>query len=392
MKVRTIMYTLIMGIALGSAANGQTTSVFTTGLTLPNKIINAGENSMLVSEAGTPVANTGRISLIDRSTGTRKTLIGGLPSGVNNLGGSAASSGPSGMKLQGHTLYVTVATGDAVQNIGGVELPNPNTPSSPLYDSVLELNLPGDYEDVTSPFTLAFSDQTAMAAGGTVTLTNLDGQELEIRMIADFPNYSFPKASNIFGVELFQKHLYVIDAAFNLVYKVNIKSGTFVTFTTFAQKSNPSFPFGPPMVDAVPDSIHRVGNMLNITLLTGFPFAPGVAEVRQVSLKDGSQSTLIPGLRSAIDSLHLENEDGTSSYYTLEFSANQLGIPNPPNPNIPVPGVLKYFATADAAPVVVNTTNPAAPFLFTTSMARDAATGDIFVTNIFLGRITRVQF
>jgi hypothetical protein len=65
----------------------QTTSIHTTGLFLPNKIINAGEDSMLVSEAGTMTANTGRISRIDRATGQRYTLIDGLPSGVNNLGG-----------------------------------------------------------------------------------------------------------------------------------------------------------------------------------------------------------------------------------------------------------------------------------------------------------------
>jgi hypothetical protein len=85
--------------------------------------------------------------------------------------------------------------------------------------------------------------------------------------------------------------------------------------------------------------------------------------------------------------MHVDNDDGSVSYYTLEFSANQLGVPNPPNPNTPVAGVLKYFATADSAPIVVDNT-----MLFPTSMARDAATGDIFVTNIFLGRVTRVQF
>jgi hypothetical protein len=223
-----------------------------------------------------------------------------------------------------------------------------------------------------------------------------DGQTMTIRMIVNLPN-SIPnprpgvplnrRQSNLFGVELFQKHLYVNDASFNLIYCIDRESGDTTIFATFANKPNPLFPFGPPTVEAVPDSIHRVGNTLNVTFLTGFPFGPGVAEVRRVSLKDASQTTLIPGLRSAIDSLHVENADGSSSYYTLEFSANQLGIPNPPNAPIPVPGILKYFPSADAAPAVVTNT-----LLFPTSMARDEATGDIFVTNIFLGRVTRVQF
>jgi hypothetical protein len=340
---------------------------------------------MLVSEAGTMTANTGRISRIDRATGQRYTLIDGLPSGVNNLGGAATSAGPSGLKLSGRTLYVTIATGDAVQNVQGAEVPNPN-PSSPLYDSVLELTLPGNHETVTSPFSLPLAEHADLASGATVTLHNTAGQKLTIRMVANLPDYIFPKASNLFGVELFQKQLFVIDAAFNLVYKLDLKTGAFSTYATFAPKAN-SLPFGPPFVEAVPTSIHRHGNRLNITFLTGFPFGPGVAEVHQVGLIDGEQSTLISGLRSAIDSLHVSNEDGGDGYFTLEFSANQLGIPNPPNANIPVPGMLKYYATSESAPVVVNDT-----MLFPTSMARDSLTGDIFVTNIFLGRVTRVQF
>ena len=385
MGIRTITLALAVVILTVATVGAQTTSIFTTGLNFPNKIVNAGEGSLLVSEAGTAAPNTGRISLIDRATGARRTLIDGLPSGVNNLGGSPAPAGPSGLKLHGRILYVTIAAGDAVQNEAGVEVPSA-IPSSPIYDSVLELTLPGDYETATSPFTLPFNGQTTMAGGGVVTLTNADDQKLEIRLVANFPDYAAPKASNIFGVELFQKHLYVIDAAFNLVYEVDIETGVFSTFATFAPKPN-SLPFGPPMVEAVPTSIHREGNQLNITYLTGFPFGPGVAEVHRLSLKDQSQSTLITGLRSAIDSMHVRNEDGSVSYYTLEFSANQLGTPNPPNANIPVPGVLKYFATADSAPVIVNNT-----MLFPTSMARDDTTGDLFVTNIFLGRVTRVQF
>ncbi|MGB7069592.1 MAG: ScyD/ScyE family protein [Pyrinomonadaceae bacterium] len=390
LKIRTITVALSVVFALGFVAQAQTASTFTTGLTLPNKIINAGDNSMLVSEAGTPTPNTGRISLVDRANGARQTLISGLPSGVNNLGGAPAPSGPSGIILHGHTLYVTITSGDAVFNVGpGREEPSPNPPSSPLYCSILELTLPGNYETLTSPFAMTLPNQASLASGESVDLTNADGQTMSVRMVADLPNFrpeprpGFPnnvRASNLFGVEYYKKQLYVVDASFNLLRKVDIASGDFETFATFAPKPNPLFPFGPPMVEAVPDSVHRVGNRLNITFLTGFPFGPGVAEVHQVSLKNGSQSTLIPGLRSAIDSLRVDNEGGSSSYYTLEFSANQLGNP-------PVPGVLKYFATADAAPVVVNST-----MLFPTSMARDEESGDIFVTNIFLGRITRIQF
>ncbi len=372
---------LFGGLVLNAAA--QTTTVLTAGLNKPTKIIAAGDNSLLVAEGGTTTPNTGRVSRVDRTTGARQTLVDGLPSGVNNLGGQPNPSGPSALKLRGHTLFLTISTGDAVQNVGpGLESPNPN-PSSPLYDSVLELTLPGNYEEVTSAFTLTFGDQTTLAGGGEVQLTNPDGEKLTVRMIANFPNYTpnprpgFPnnqRASNIFGVEIFQKELYVVDAAFNLIYQVGIDDGDFAPFVTFPNKPNPLFPMiGGPVIEPVPDNIHRVGNRLLVPLLTGFPFVVGFSEIQTVSLKSGERETFIPNLTSAIDILHVEDE----MYFTLEFSANQLAN---------LPGRLRFYAAPDAAPVTI-VSNLISP----TSMARDEKTGGIFVTNIFPGTITRVE-
>ena len=372
---------LFGGLVLNAAA--QTTTVLTAGLNKPTKIIAAGDYSLLVAEGGTTTPNTGRVSRVERTTGARQTLVDGLPSGVNNLGGQPNPSGPSALKLRGHTLFLTISTGDAVQNVGpGLESPNPN-PSSPLYDSVLELTLPGNYEELTSAFTLTFGDQTTLAGGGEVQLTNPDGEKLTVRMIANFPNYTpnprpgFPnnqRASNIFGVEIFQKELYVVDAAFNLIYQVGIDDGDFAPFVTFPNKPNPLFPMiGGPVIEPVPDNIHRVGNRLLVPLLTGFPFVVGFSEIQTVSLKSGERETFIPNLTSAIDILHVEDE----MYFTLEFSANQLAN---------LPGRLRFYAAPDAAPVTI-VSNLISP----TSMARDEKTGGIFVTNIFPGTITRVE-
>ena len=379
-------FALLVVLGLASAARAQTSSILTAGLEKPTKLTTAGDNSLLVAEGGTATPNSGRVSRVDRATGARQTIVDGLPSGVNNLGGAPSPSGPSALKLHGHTLFLTIATGDAVQNVGpGLESPNPN-PSSPIFDSVLELNLPGKYEELSSAFTLTFADQTTLAGGGNVQLTNAEGLEMTIRMIADFPNYKpnprpgFPdnqRASNIFGVELFQKDLYVVDAAFNLIYRVGIADGEFEPFMTFPNQPNPLFPIiGAPFVEPVPDNIHRVGNRLLVPLLTGFPFVAGLSQVQSVSLKDAERTVLIPNLNSAIDVLHVETGDA-DSYFTLEFSANQLAN---------LPGRLRFFAASDAAPVTI-VSNLISP----TSMARDDATGDIFVTNIFPGTITRVQ-
>src|SRR5215213_5547757 len=99
-QFRNIIYIFALvtlsGLAFSAAA--QTASVFTAGLTTPNRIIPAGDNSLIVTEAGTRTPNTGRISLIDREKGARQTLLGGLPSAVSFLGNPAGDpDGPSGL-------------------------------------------------------------------------------------------------------------------------------------------------------------------------------------------------------------------------------------------------------------------------------------------------------
>ena len=68
---------------------------------------------------------------------------------------------------------------------------------------------------------------------------------------------------------------------------------------------------------------------------------------------------------------------GGDGYYTLEFSANMLAN---------LPGRLQYFSSPDAEPVVV-----VDDLIWPTSLALDEETGDIYVTEIFTGRIIRVE-
>ena len=381
--------------------SAQTSTVLTGNLNSPNKIITGAGNSLLVSEAGTAMPNTGRISLVDRTSGAKTALISGLPSAVSYLGGPAGDpDGPSGILLRGRTLYVTIGVGDAiVPGPGqGLESPNPGTPSSPLFDSVLEITLPGGYQQLTNGFVLTAANQAVLAAGGHVTLTNSSRAQLGIDLIANLPDSrpaptpDFPnnvKSSHLYGVEMFQKDLYVVDSGHNNIRRVSLRDGSSSILVTFPSRPNP-LPFGPPFVEAVPDSVHRVGNRLLVTLLTGFPFVPGLAEVRSVEIKSGENNGLIPNLTSAIDVLSGGGEDDatagsngakttasgdTDSYYTLEFSINQLAQ---------APGRLRYYSTPSAAPVDVLTT-----LITPTSMARDED-GSIYITSIATGTITKV--
>jgi hypothetical protein len=404
-QIRHINFSLtifaLAGLALSASA--QTASVFTNGLTTPNRIIVAGSNSLIVTEAGTRTANTGRVSLINRETGARQTLLGGLPSAVSFLGNPAGDpDGPSGLLLAGHTLYVTIGIGDRiVRGPGpGQERINPNPPSSPIFDSILALTLPEDYETTASEFTLALADQVTLASGGDVVLTNADGQTMTIRVVADLPDYRLAplpppnennvKASHLYGIEMFQRNLYAPDAGLNQIYQVNLKSGDFSVFTTFPDRPNPLFPtVGRPTIEAVPDNIHRFGNRLLVPLLTGTPFIPGMSEVRSVDARSGEDYGLISNLTSAIDILRVEtltskyfggafNPGDNSSYYTLEFSTNQ---------RFGAPGRLRFYSDADAAPIDVfsNLVTP-------TSMASDEDSGNIFITNIVPGTVTKVSF
>jgi hypothetical protein len=385
-KTLTLGLTIALTIIIGAAtAQAQGTSIFTTGLNSPAKIINAGGSSLLISESGTNTPNSGRISLVNRTTGVRRTLIDGLPSGITTSGGAPEVSGPSGIKLNVLKLYLSISAGDTSTQVTGGAIPNPS-PSSPLLISILELTLPADYENLASGFTLSFANQTTLNGGAPVTLTNAEGKQLIVRLVVNLPDYvSDPRPtlpenvreSNPYGIEISGGALYVVDASFNLLYRVQIATGAFEVFTTFAFKPNPT-QVGPPVIEPVPDSIRLVGNNLYVSFLTGFPFVQGLAEVRTVNLNTRQQAVIIPNLTSALDVLPFNNTGGDNdSYLVLEFSANMLAQ---------TPGRLKLFTSPSESPriLVGNLVTP-------TSIARDAQTGSIFVTEKATGRIMRVN-
>ena len=384
-KTLTCGLTTALTILLGAVAlQAQATSVLTTGLNSPSKMITAGQTSLMVAEAGTMTPNNGRVSLVNRTTGARRTLVDGLPSGLNRSGGAPDTSGPSGLKLNGQKLYMTIGAGDTAMPVTGGFVANP-APSSVLFDSVLELTLPADYETLASGFTLSAANQTTLNGNAPVTLTNAEGRQLTIRLVANLPNFvveprpTLPdniRESNLFGIELSGDSLYIVDASFNLLYRVSVTTGTHETFATFAARPNPT-QMGPPFIEAVPDSIRLVGNNLLISFLTGFPFVTGFAEVRSVNLDTRAQTVFISGLTTALDVLPFNGTGDNDSYLVLEFSTSFL---------TGQPGRLKLFTSRTESPrILVNN------LITPTSLVRDAQTGSIFVTERTPGRITRVS-
>ena len=407
MKVKNpaLLTAAALACALAAAgARAQSATVFTGGLKAPSKVVITAKGNLLVTESGDG-PNAGRLSVVDRRTRARRTILDGLPAGRSPEGGI---SGPSGLAAQGRTVYVAIGAGDGVLAgpAPGTERANPN-PSSPILSSLLAVRVPANVEELTAGFALTPADHAALKGGARLTLSNGAGDRLTVELVADFPDYvaeprpAFAenvRASNPFGVAANGNLLYVVDASLNLVRVVGADSGAYATLATFAQYANP-LPFGPPRVDAVPDSIRLFGDRLLVPTLTGFPFPAGVAEVRQVNLVTGEQSALITGLTTAIDVFPVRvpparPDDGpplltsgggaseasveAARFFVLRISDNMLQN---------APGRLLLYDSATAAPVTL-----AAPLVGPTSVARDPKNGDLFVTSIFAGLLYRVSF
>ena len=355
------------------------TSVVTGGLKAPTKIIFSTKGNLVVAEQGEG-PNTGRISLIAPESGVRRTLIGGLPSGLSAPNNDPA--GPSGLAMRGRTLYVAIGVGDAVLSgpLPNSFVANPN-PSSQLFSSVLAIHFSAAAEQNTTGFVLSQADQSSLKSGATVDLSNGDGDKLSVELIADFPDYvpeprpGLPngvRQSNPFGLALSGNHLFVADASANIVRDVDLETRTSSTLSAFGPIPN-NRGFGPPVVEPVPDSVRLFGDQLLVTLLTGFPFPIGNSQVRSVDIASGTNSPFITNLTSAIDVLPA-NRGG---FLTLEFSTDML--------NPAAAGRLSYYATPSGSPTVL-----ANCLITPTSMAQGEETNEIYVTEIFTGRVMKV--
>jgi hypothetical protein len=377
-------FVLLTLTILSAGAMAQSASVFTGGLRAPNRLTLTPGGNLLVVENGTGHMD-GRVSIIDPN-GARRTLVDGLPSAINLSGGEPAPSGPTALVLRGNTLYILIGAGDATLPgpAPGSELPNPQR-SSDLFSSVIALRFAPGIDNSGGDFAFTQDNYDNLANGGRLKTSNANGERLVADVIANFRDFSDEprpdapanvRASNPFGMDIRGNSLYVADASQNLIYRVDLDSRDFEVLTRFAPKPNP-LPFGPPFAEAVPTMARVFGKQLLVTYLTGFPFAPGLAEVRKVNLLNNSQTTFIGGLTSATDVLPVQGPHGEDQFYTLEISANLTQNQ---------PGRLQFFSSPDAAPVLV-----AGGLIGPIGMARDEQSNTIYIASIFTGTILKVQ-
>jgi hypothetical protein len=371
--------TLLSGASL---VNAQCNEVI-TGLRQPLGTALTNQGNLVVSESGARILPgtqviPGRISVVGPD-GNLRPLLDGLPSAINDVGDA---SGPAGILMRGRTLYVAIGVGDVTRGGGGpgLTIENPAGPSSPLFSSVLSIHFSANVENTTEGFTLAFADQQALAAGETLTLSNGDGDSITVRLIANFPNFvaltpPFIAASNPFHLTAIGDHLYVTDGGRNLVWDVDLSTGSFSVLASFPKIANPLTPIGPALIDAVPTGIAVYGGQLLVTFFTGFPFPAGTSSVQQVDPATGTFGAFITARRTAIDVLPISEGDDTD-FLVLEHSSVQVP-PLPPLPPFLGSGMVLRFEIPTDPPTVVTScvTRP-------TSMTLDRKTGILYVSEL----------
>lgn len=347
-----------------------------SGLIRPMGIAVSNQGNLIVSETGNVPPAGGRISIVS-PTGSRRTLLSGLPCGIADVGDPA---GPAGIFMRGRTLYVAMSVGDVAiaGPIPGTSLPNPNPLSSPIFSSVLAIHFSAAVEKSTEGFALTVAHQQALAAGTKVTLKNAAGDQITVEMMADFLNFvpnPIPpvpngiRLSNPFDLVVIENMLYVTDGGSNCVRAVNLDTHEQSILSTFPPIPNPLFGIvGGPVMEAVPTGIREVDGMLLVSLFRGAPFATGQSSVVAIDPATGDWAPFISGLTTAIDVLATP-AGAPDDFLVLQHSSagpffsgigNLLGVD--------LTGVNKTVLT------------PGLPF--STSMAHNSQTNVLYVTNL----------
>ena len=373
---------LVVWAGAASAQTACPVANVSSGLQSPQSVVQSDQGNLLVAESGGLPDNTGRISIVGL-TGTRRTLVEGLPSGIDDVGGP---SGPAGLALRGRTLFALIGVGNAVLNgpLPGTFIANPD-PSSPLLSSVLAIHFSAHVEKTTEGFTLPPEAHQTLADGEKVTLSNGSGDRITIELVANFPDYTLEplgsvpgsvRASNPFALAVAGDQLYVTDGAQNQLRRIDIPTGEISTVAAFSSVPN-LLPVGPPSIEAVPTGVAYTGGRLLVTLFSGVPFAPGVSSVEQVDPAGGGDVPLITGLTTAIGILPLK-EGGDTDLLVLQTSSG-------PGTFFSGPGVLFRFDAAGTSPSLI-----ADCLELPTSMVLDKTTGTLYVTQLTGGIVSIV--
>lgn len=365
---------LIQALVLLTSVPAAAQSLFTRGLQLPQRLIFTPLGNLLVSEGGTAVPNTGRVSIVDRQ-GNRRSLLEGLPAGP---GHSVPAFGPAGMGLDGRTLYLLIGEGDV--QAGPPFILNPRGPSSPIFHSVLRIQFSTGVDAISSSFQLSRGDHWALSDGYDVSLRNASGDSATVHLLTRFPsvapnilggNASF-RPSDPYGawLDAGNNALYVIDASAETLIKVNTVTGRYVVLTRF-QPDERATPDGPTFVDNVPTAVCPVGDSFLVSFLSAALFPTGASSVRLWNPSHGAWSRLTPligDLTMTTDMICLRG--GTAAaprLVTVEFTQDFS--------NMAPSGRVQVINGSEKRVVMRDVPVP-------TGVAQDPISGDVFVATL----------
>jgi len=383
------LFIVLLLIPSHTKGQGPPYPVFTADLQTPTKVILLPDGQVMLAEAGSG-KNDGRVSIFNNS-GQRHTIIDGLPSGVEPVD-ARAFSGPNSIALRNRTMYISIGIGDVLSGVsvqpGTGRSINP-TPSSPVFSSILQIDFESDINFDLGPFSLTRSGQDQLATpGSTLMLTNAEGERAFIKLLVDFrpdavPDSNLPTGVGYRGPDPFDlvldssrpNVLYVTDGGLNKVVQIDTTNGHAPDLVKFNKLRKPPGVIGPPLIDPLPTGARQHGDWLYVAFLTGFPYPPGAAEIHRINLNTGTDEILIKGLTSCVDVEPVSD----NTLFVLELSTNLIA-------QRPTGRLLRFeLSMLDNGTVVADNLN------MPNSMARNPATGELFIVEIGAGRIIRLM-
>jgi DNA-binding beta-propeller fold protein YncE len=300
---------------------------FSTRLQVPQRILFTPAGNLLVSEGGTAEANSGRVSLVDRG-GIRRSLLEGLPSGLAHF---TNPFGPTGMALDGRTLYLLLGEGDVMAGGPPNYGINANGPSSPIFSSILKIQFNREPDEIQESFRLSSVSHWALLDGYDETLQNGAGDHATIELLTAFRpvvrtvlgNTDRVRPANPYSVVLdaSRRYLYVADASAETISRVDTTTGRSVVLLRFEPYMRAT-PSGPAPVDNVPASLCWSGDKLMVGFLTASPLPPG----EEVRLLTGDATT---ALASGFRPTGVAVEPRTGDIYVAVFTGLILRIAAP---------------------------------------------------------------
>lgn len=391
--IRLLAFSLFMAhlFPAPTTAQGPSIQVFADGLQAPTKVLVLTNGLVVVAESGSG-KNDGRISLFN-PRGERRTLIDGLPSGIEPVGPSGNVSGPNSIAVAGRTLYISIGIGDSLagrsMQPGTASEFNP-FPSSPLFSSIMQLDFQRELDFDLGPFSLNRLHHIALAGGASIRLDGKDDEHVTIQTLINFlpdhiadpslPGYRGPNPFDIVIDARNPATMYMTDGGLGRIVKVDLVNQLAQEFIRFAKIPRPPGTLiGPFMIDPFPTGARQHGDHLYVALLTGFPFAQRASQIQRINLDTGVTETVLRDLTSCVDVEPL----GANTLLVLQLSTNLFALP----PNLPRPGrLLRFDLRAPTAPTIL-----ADGLMLPNSMARHASGNNFFIVEIGAGRVLQLS-